>query len=187
MIGAPSFTSFIRLVHGIFGWMLWWISKHSAYVGVHQVLQLHFVLDEAFAGVVIEQDRGIALNKDNSTTTMCVNEHQHHKECHRMYPSLGLLNFHYFRVPLSHLYKYSYLILLHSSFSHIVIVYLERCTYSDYEKRLVMSDDQTKKNKESENITLIRWYYVMLLWNSCSILSLLGLHEIRLRVFFFFF
>lgn len=84
--------------------------------------------DKAFAGVVIAPDRGIALNKDSSTTTMCVNEHQHHKKCYRIYPSLGLLNFHYFRVPLSHPYKYSYLILPHSSFSHIVVVYLERCT-----------------------------------------------------------
>ena len=81
MIGAFIFTSFIRLVHGIFAWMFfWWISKHLAYVGVHQVLQLHFVLDKAFAGVVIAPDRGLALNKESSTITMCVNEHQHHKE-----------------------------------------------------------------------------------------------------------
>ena len=90
-------TRYLLSLEGRIDWRRWWCSKNPAYVGVHEVLQLQVVLDQAFIEAAIVPDSGgVALNNDSSTcTTICVKEHHHHKDCQGIYPSLPLLNFHF--------------------------------------------------------------------------------------------
>ena len=77
------------------------LTKHPAYVGVDDQLQLQVVLDQAFLEATIANDNVVALHNDSSTTTWVKEEHQHHKQCQRNCPSLRVFNFH-FSVPLPH-------------------------------------------------------------------------------------
>ena len=100
VLGAASTTSFARIFFGVnFANTFASTRKHPAYVRVDEELQLQVVLDQAFIEATIATDSGVTLNKDSSITTICIKEeHQHHKQCQRICPSLGFFNFH-FSVP----------------------------------------------------------------------------------------
>jgi hypothetical protein len=117
----PRTSWFITVVDGLNSWMWFPISKHPAYVGVGEEHQLQFVLDQAFIEAAIAMDSGVALNKDSSTTTICVKEeYQHHKQCQRICPSLRIFNFHFSQCSCTSLTLTSYLIFLLNSFTHIL-------------------------------------------------------------------
>jgi hypothetical protein len=64
-------------------------SKHPAYIGVHEELQLQVVLDQAFieAAIATESTCGVGIDKDRSTATTSVKEYDEHdrKECRRIH------------------------------------------------------------------------------------------------------
>ena len=122
----------IRIVDGIFGWMWSCSLKNPAYVGVHEELQLQLVvvLDKIVVAVVPDSG-GVALNNYSSAyTTICVMEHHHHKRyCHRIHPSLRLLNSHFCIVPLSHPLLLLLLDLSPQLLSHALHTLKGACTY----------------------------------------------------------
>ncbi|KAG6720841.1 hypothetical protein I3842_03G083000 [Carya illinoinensis] len=73
--------------------------QHPAYVRVRQQLQIQLLqLEQAFLQAAIALETGVALNKDSSATTICVEEYyQHHTQhyCQNMYPtSLRVMHLH---------------------------------------------------------------------------------------------
>lgn len=95
----------ITIVDGSLARMWSSLRKNPAYVGVHEELQLQLqVFLDKIEVAVVPDSGGVALNNYSSAyTTICVKEHHHHKQyCHRIYPSLRLLNSHFCVVPLSH-------------------------------------------------------------------------------------
>jgi hypothetical protein len=77
----------IRITGACAGMFWWRISKHPAYVGVHQELQLQVILDQAFIEAAIAPESGVGLDKDSSSsTTISVKEYQHdRKDCQRIH------------------------------------------------------------------------------------------------------
>ena len=123
-------------MEGIFGWMWSFSLKNPAYIGVHEELQLQLqvVLDKIEVAVVPDSGSVALNNYSRAYTTICVKEHHHHKQyCHRIHPSLRLLNSHFSIVPLSHPLLLLLLDLSPQLFhTHYILAKVHVLTYSEY-------------------------------------------------------